>query len=148
MRLANLRMRGLDEARLAHAARAPQQRVVGWQPARKPLGVLDQLLRGPLDALQQLERHPVDLGDRLKAARLRGPNIRLSRLEIGRNRRLRGQSFQRVRDPRQRRQLKGGRAGVGFFDIHALRRVNRFKLLGLSRGVQGSKTPGLHYSRT
>ena len=38
-------VRGLDQRGLAHAARAPQQRVVGRQAAREALGVLDRRSR-------------------------------------------------------------------------------------------------------
>ena len=42
-------VRRLDQRRLAHAARAPQQRVVGRQAAREALGVLDQEVAHPVD---------------------------------------------------------------------------------------------------
>ena len=44
-------MRGLDERALAHAARAPQQRVVGGQPLGEALGILDQDVARQIDAL-------------------------------------------------------------------------------------------------
>ena len=58
----------LDQRALAHAARAPQQRVVGRQAAREALGVLEQDVAQPVDALEQVDLDPVDLGDRLQAA--------------------------------------------------------------------------------
>ena len=42
----------LDQRALAHAARAPQQHVVGRQPAREPPGVLQQDVAHPVDAAQ------------------------------------------------------------------------------------------------
>ena len=53
-------MRGLDQRGLAHAARAPQQRVVGGQAVGEALGVLDQDVAHPVDALEQAEVDPAD----------------------------------------------------------------------------------------
>ena len=53
-------MRGLDQRGLAHAARAPQQRVVGGQAVGEALGILDQDVAHPVDALEQAEIDPVD----------------------------------------------------------------------------------------
>ena len=44
-------MRRLDQRRFAHAARAPQQRVVGGQAVGEALGILDQDVAHPVDAL-------------------------------------------------------------------------------------------------
>ena len=55
-------MDGLDERALAHAARAPQQRIVGRQARGEPLGVLEQDVADPVDALEEVQLDPVDLG--------------------------------------------------------------------------------------
>ena len=60
---ADLAMHGLDERALAHAARAPQQRVVGGQAAGEALRIGKQGIAHPVDALQQRKRHAVDLDD-------------------------------------------------------------------------------------
>ena len=49
----DLRVHGLDQRRFAHAARSPQQRVVGRQPAREALRVLQQHIAHAVDALEQ-----------------------------------------------------------------------------------------------
>ncbi len=51
---------GLDQRRFAHAARAPQQRIVGRQAAGEALGVLDQHVAHPVDALEQRHLDAVD----------------------------------------------------------------------------------------
>ena len=53
-------MRRLDQRRLAHAARAPEQRVVGRQAAREALGVLHQRVAHAVDALEQRHLDAVD----------------------------------------------------------------------------------------
>ena len=65
---AHLGVRRLDQRRLAHAARAPQQRVVGGQAAGEAARVVEQLLGGAVDALEQAERLAVDV--RRRAGRL------------------------------------------------------------------------------
>ena len=55
-------MRSLHQRGLAHAARAPQQRIVGGQAVGEALGVLDQDVAHPVDALEQEE---VDAADAL-----------------------------------------------------------------------------------
>ncbi len=50
----------LDERRLAHAPRAPQQRIVGGQPLGEALGVLHQDVAHPVDALQKRHVDAVD----------------------------------------------------------------------------------------
>ena len=98
---AHVGVHGLDQRRFAHAAGAPQQRVVGRQAAGKALGVLGELRRDVLDALQQLQRHAVDLRHRLEALGLGVPDESVGALEIGfrgRRRRqpleCRGEAFQ------------------------------------------------------
>ena len=53
-------MRRLDQRRFAHAARSPQQRIVGGKAVGEALGVLDQDVAHPLDPLQKTE---VDAAD-------------------------------------------------------------------------------------
>ena len=73
----------LDERGLAHAARAPQQRVVGGQPPGEALGVLGELRRDVLETLEQRQGHAVDLADRLEGVPLRMPHEGFRGLEIG-----------------------------------------------------------------
>ena len=56
-------MRRLHQRGLSHAARAPQQRVVGGQTVGKAFGVLDQDVAHPVDALEQAEVDAADAGD-------------------------------------------------------------------------------------
>ena len=70
-------MRGLDQRRFAHAARAPQQRVVGGQAIGEALGVLDQDVAHPVDALEQAE---IDAAD---ARHRREPAVRMPDKGIG-----------------------------------------------------------------
>ena len=58
----------LDQRGLAHAARAPEQRVVGRQTAREALGVLDQDVAHPVDALEQRHLDAIDPRHRASAA--------------------------------------------------------------------------------
>ena len=58
---AHLGVRGLHQRRLAHAARAPQQGVVGGQALGEAARVVEQLLGGAVDALEQAERLAVDV---------------------------------------------------------------------------------------
>ena len=57
--LENVGVDGLDERTLAHAARAPEQRVVGRQAGRESLGVLGEDVAHPVDALQQRKFHAI-----------------------------------------------------------------------------------------
>ena len=58
---AHLGVRRLHQRRLAHAARAPQQRVVGGQAQGEAARVVEQLLGRAVDALEQAERLAVDV---------------------------------------------------------------------------------------
>jgi hypothetical protein len=53
----------LDQRAFAHAASAPQQGIVGRQPAGETAGVLDQGVAGRLDALEKVERQPGDFAN-------------------------------------------------------------------------------------
>ena len=100
MRGADRGVRGLDQRGFAHAARAPQQRVVGRQAAGEALGILDQKIAHPVDALEQRHLDTVDAADRARAVALRDARRRLRRRQkSGAGRRRRGQPFQRVGDP-------------------------------------------------
>ncbi len=91
-------VRGLHQRGLAHAARAPKQRVVGGQAAGESRRVLEQRVAHPVDAAQQDDVDPVDLPDRLKRARTGVPNEGVRFGEIRRGRRRRGQTLQRIGD--------------------------------------------------
>ena len=88
----------LDQRALAHAARAPEQRIVGRQSAREARGILHQRVAHPVDALEQPERHAIDLGDGQEGLGLRLPDKGLGPVEIGLSRRGRGEPLQGSRD--------------------------------------------------
>ena len=119
MRGADRGMRGLDQRRLAHAARAPQQRIVGRQAAREALGVLDQEVAHPVDALEQRHLDAVDArAPASSRARLRVPDEGVGRGEVGRGGGRRREPLQRLGDPREqalcrRRQSWQGSARLG-----------------------------------
>ena len=54
-------MDGLDQRGFAHAARAPQQRIVGGQAAREAAGVVEELVALSVDALEQRQIDAIDL---------------------------------------------------------------------------------------
>src|SRR5262249_38656418 len=70
----HLAMYRLDERALAHAACAPQQRIVGREPAGEALGVGDQRIAHAVDAFEQREGYAVDIGDRNETSCLGMPN--------------------------------------------------------------------------
>ena len=79
----DLRMDRLDQGRLAHAAGAPEQGVVGRQAAGEALGVLDEDVAHPVDAAQQAHLDPVDLRHRREPAPGRMPHEGIGGREIG-----------------------------------------------------------------
>ena len=91
-------MRGFDQRRLAHAARAPQQRVVGRQARGEALGVLDQHVAHAVDALEQRHVDAVDARHRREPAPVGMPDEGIGGGEIGRGRRLRRQPLERGGD--------------------------------------------------
>ncbi len=60
-------MHGLDQGALAHAAGAPEQRIVGGQAAREAFRVGQEGVAAAVDALEKRQRHPVDAPDRRKS---------------------------------------------------------------------------------
>ena len=76
-------VRSLDQRRLAHAARAPEQRIVGGKGAREALGVLDQKVAHPVDPAQERDIDAVDVRNRREGARVGAPDEGLGRVEIG-----------------------------------------------------------------
>ena len=92
---AHLGVRGLHQRRLAHAARAPQQGVVGGQPLREAARVVEQLLGGAVDALEQAERLAVDVRHRQEGLRRGLPHVGLALLEVRLGRRRRRQPVER-----------------------------------------------------
>jgi hypothetical protein len=99
-RLVDLFMHRLDQAGLSHAARAPQQRIVGGQPLREMPRVGEQ---GVALVLHALEQAKIDMGnmrhrDQSALPRLpdKGIAIRQSLGDRGG-----GEPFQRIRDPSQ-----------------------------------------------
>ena len=98
-------VRRLDQRRLAHAARAPQQRIVGGERAGEAAGVLDQEIAHPVDAAQERDVDPVDALNRRQRAAVGAPDERFRRVEIGRGRGRRREPVERVGD--------AGEEGVG-----------------------------------
>ena len=116
-------MRRLDQRRLAHAARAPEQRVVGGQAVGEAFGVLDQDVAHPVDPLEQAE---IDAAD---ARHRRQPSVGMPDEGVGgcqttqapsaegeAAERWRGDRFQCARDALGRRPWLGlaGRFVAGF----------------------------------
>ena len=99
MRGADRRMSRLDQRRFAHAARAPQQRIVRRQAAGKAFGVLHQEIAHPVDAFEQRHLDPVDAAHGGEPAALRVPDERFGCGKIRRRRCRRRQTFQRCGDP-------------------------------------------------
>ena len=89
MRGVDRRVHGLDQRRFAHAARAPEQRVVGGQPAREALGVLHQHVAHAIDAFEQRHLDAIDFRDRhqLPPVRMPGEGVRRRKARGGRRRR-------------------------------------------------------------
>ena len=113
-------MRRLDQRRLAHAARAPQQRIIGGQGAREAAGVFDQEVAHPVDAAQERDVDPVDAQNGRQRAAVGAPDERFRRVEIGRGR------WRRARAAQARRRCgRGGRLGSG-----AAARENSVRLKG------------------
>lgn len=102
-RLRRLGMGGLDQARLAHAPRAPQQDVVRGIPPGELQRVGQQHVPRPVDAHQQPDLHPADPRHRLQPVRSDMPDKGLRGRQIRPRPRWRRHPVQRRRDPLQRR---------------------------------------------
>ena len=76
-------VRRLDQRRLAHAARAPQQRIVGGKSAGEALGVLDQKVAHPVDPAQERDIDAVDARNGREGACVGAPHESLGRVEVG-----------------------------------------------------------------
>ena len=114
---AHLGVRRLDERRLAHAARAPQQRVVGGQALGEAARVVEQLLGGAVDALEQAERLAVDVRHGQEGL---GRCLPDEGLRARRNRSPAAAAGPAARAPRQ-----GGRGGREWPFRRSLRRLGR-----------------------
>ena len=95
---ADLGMDRLDETRLAHAARAPQERVVGGQAAGELERVFKKDRAGAVDADQKRQIHPVDALDRDQPIRRGLPDEGLRSGEIGHHGGAGRDAFKRVGD--------------------------------------------------
>ena len=80
--LVDVGMRRLYQGRLAHAASAPKQRVVGRQPIGETAGVVQQDIAHPLDPLQQLQIDAVDGRHRLQPMALGLPDEGVGGVQI------------------------------------------------------------------
>ncbi len=94
-------MRGLHQAGLAHAPRAPEQRVVGRVAAGELAGVLEQRVARAVDADQQADRHAVHLLDRLQAVGRGVPDEGLGPVDPGRGMGWRADALKRLGDALQ-----------------------------------------------
>ncbi len=92
-------VRGLDQRRLAHAARAPQQHVVGRVAVGETLRVVDQDVAHTVDALDQVDLDPIDPFDWCQHAGFGFPHEAVGGAEIGRGRRRRCQLRHRRDQP-------------------------------------------------
>jgi hypothetical protein len=84
---------------LPHAARAPQQRVVGGKAFGEAGGVIEQHVAHAVDALEQGKRHAIDVGDRQKDLGLGLPDEGVAPIEVGLAWRQRGETLKRAGDP-------------------------------------------------
>ena len=100
----------LHQRAFAHAARAPQQRVVGGKSQRELLGIVQQDVAHMLDAAQQIEIDPADRGDRHQAVALGMPGKGVGQRQVDRRRRRRRQTVERVGDAAQE-EIAIGREG-------------------------------------
>lgn len=75
-------MHRLDERGLAHAARTPQQHVVGGQGGGETPRVVEQDVAHAVDGADQLDVDAVDARHRLQFAGFRGPDETVGRGEI------------------------------------------------------------------
>jgi hypothetical protein len=99
---------GLDQRRLAHAARAPEQRVVGGQAPGEALGIGDELVADEIDAVQQRNIDAIDLGHRLEGERRRLPDEGVGGVEVRTLAHGRREALKRRGDSRQKGGLVGG----------------------------------------
>jgi hypothetical protein len=93
-------MRGFHQRRFSHAARAPQQRIVGRQSAGEAFGILDQRVAHAIDALEQRHSDAVDVRHRRERA-VGLPDIGVGHAEVRRSRAGRRKPLQRVGNTRQ-----------------------------------------------
>ena len=110
-------MRGLHQRRLAHAARAPQQRIVGRQALGEALGILDQHVAHAVDALEQRHLDAVDARDRREPASVRLPDEGVGAGQIGHGRALRRQPLERGGDAREHVGVAGARARLSCLEL-------------------------------
>ncbi len=87
----------LHERGFAHAARAPEQDIIGRQPARETKCILDKLIAIAVNPYQQRQGDPVDLGHRLQPA-MRMPDEGIGAAGFDGVRRGRGDALQRLSD--------------------------------------------------
>ena len=95
----------LDQRALAHAACAPQQRVVGGQAAGEALCIVDQQITHTVDSAQQFQRQPVDRSDRQKMAGVGDPHESVGGAKIGLGRQWRGEALKGGCDSLDERRL-------------------------------------------
>ncbi len=110
---------GLHQRRFAHAAGAPQQRVVGRQAGGEAPGVVEQYVAHPVDAADQPDLDAVDAMDRLQEAWIGHPDETIGGFELG----LGGQ---RRRQPRH-----GGNQPVELFREGGSRVIGHFCVIAL-----------------
>src|SRR5262245_12403470 len=107
----DLVMDGLDQRALAHATRAPKERVVGRKALSEAERVGEQRIAHAVDAFEQRQLHAVDLGYRLEVPDLRLPDEGFRGCKIGPSRPSRSEALQRARNPLQN-------AGEGLLKVH------------------------------
>ncbi len=110
------------QRRLAHAAGAPEQCVVGGQALGKALGVFHQHVPDAVDAFEQRHLDAVDARNRSKPA-IGVPHEGISGAKIGQCRALRCQPLERGGDALEHVALAGGTRGAFGFGVD--RRVDR-----------------------
>jgi hypothetical protein len=113
-RLVDRGMNGLDQRRLAHAARTPQKRVVRRQPGREPLRIVEEDIADPVHAADEIDIHPVDLLDRFQVTGIGLPYKAVGRRKV------------RPRHGRRRQALYGPYEKIDLFGKQIGGRVRHF----------------------
>ena len=109
----DLRMDRLHQRGLAHAARAPQQRIVGGQAPGETLRIFHQQVAHEVDAPQQADVHTVHLRHRREAAGGRMPDEGVRRRKVDAGVGLGGEAVEGAGDALQRGENGLGLSGHG-----------------------------------
>ena len=94
----NAGVRGLDEGGFAHAASAPEQRIIGGQSHCEALGIGEELRRHVIDAFEERQGNAADIRDGVECIALGIPDECGGGHEVRRCGRRWGQALERIRN--------------------------------------------------